>query len=104
MPTVLVVDDSEVDRRIVGGLLEKHGGCVVNYAPDGKAALAQIESAIPDLVLTDLQMPEMNGLELVAAIKGDYPLTPVILMTAQGSEEIAAEALRRVEVDGPPKT
>jgi len=103
VPTVLVVDDSEVDRRLVGGLLEKSGTCTVVYAPDGKAALQQFELGIPDLVLTDLQMPEMDGLELVAAIKGDFPLTPVILMTAQGSEEIASEALRRGAASYVPK-
>jgi len=103
VPAILVVDDSEVDRRLVGGLLERLPGCAVAYAADGKAALAQFEVAIPDLVLTDLQMPEMDGLELVAAIKLDYPLTPVILMTAQGSEEIAAEALRRGAASYVPK-
>ena len=103
MPTILVVDDSEVDRRLVGGLLERHGGCGVVYACDGRAALKQFENSVPDLVLTDLQMPEMDGLELVAAIKGDYPLTPVVLMTAQGSEEIAAEALRRGAASYVPK-
>jgi CheY-like chemotaxis protein/anti-sigma regulatory factor (Ser/Thr protein kinase) len=92
-----------VDRRLVGGLLERQGGCTVVYACDGRAALKQFETAIPDLVLTDLQMPEMDGLELVAAIKGDYPLTPVVLMTAQGSEEIAAEALRRGAASYVPK-
>jgi len=103
VPTVLVVDDSEVDRRLVGGLLERQGGCSVVYACDGRAALQQFEGAIPDLVLTDLQMPEMDGLELVAAIKGDFPLTPVVLMTAQGSEEIASEALRRGAASYVPK-
>ena len=103
MPVVLVVDDSEVDRRLVGGLLEKQGNWTVIYASDGRAALQHFESGIPDLVLTDLQMPEMDGLELVAAIKGNYPLTPVILMTAQGSEEIASEALRRGAASYVPK-
>jgi CheY-like chemotaxis protein/anti-sigma regulatory factor (Ser/Thr protein kinase) len=103
VPTILVVDDSEVDRRLVGGLLEKQPGCSVVYAHDGKAALSKFESGVPDLVLTDLQMPEMDGLELVAAIKGEFPLTPVILMTAQGSEEIASEALRRGAASYVPK-
>lgn len=103
MPTVLVVDDSEVDRRLVGGLLERQGSCGVVYACDGRAALKMFETSVPDLVLTDLQMPEMDGLELVAAIKGDYPLTPVVLMTAQGSEEIASEALRRGAASYVPK-
>jgi CheY-like chemotaxis protein len=50
---------------------------------------------LPDLVLADLQMPQMNGLELVTAIKNDFPFVPVILMTGQGSEDIAAQALRQ---------
>jgi CheY-like chemotaxis protein/anti-sigma regulatory factor (Ser/Thr protein kinase) len=103
MPTILVVDDSEVDRRLAGGLLEKQGTCGVVYANDGRAALRHFEGTVPDLVLTDLQMPEMNGLELMTAIKGDFPLTPVVLMTAQGSEEIASEALRRGAASYVPK-
>src|SRR5262249_28594789 len=103
VPTILVVDDSEVDRRLVGGLLERQGLSGVVYAHDGKQALRIFDTVVPDLVLTDLQMPEMDGLELVAAIKGDYPLTPVVLMTAQGSEEIASEALRRGAASYVPK-
>lgn len=64
------------------------------FAANGREALEQIELHLPDLVLTDMQMPEMDGLELVVEIKRLYPLLPVILMTAQGSEEIAVEALR----------
>lgn len=94
MQTLLLVDDSRVDRRLVGGLLQKTGEYEVIYAEHGRAALERLELDIPDAVLTDLHMPEMNGLELVQAIKSDYPLTPVLLMTAQGSEELAVEALR----------
>ena len=94
MQTLLVVDDSRVDRRLVGGLLQKTGEYEVIYAENGRDALERLELDIPDAVLTDLHMPEMNGLELVQAIKSDYPLIPVLLMTAQGSEELAVEALR----------
>ncbi len=104
MPTVLVVDDSAVDRRLAGGLLEKQLDCVPRYAADGNEALEQIAQDLPDLVLTDLQMPGMNGLELVTAIKRDYPFVPVILMTAQGSEAIAAEALRHGAASYVPKS
>jgi CheY-like chemotaxis protein len=103
VPTVLVVDDSAVDRRLAGGLLEKQFGCAVRYAADGKDALRQLAEELPDLVLSDLQMPELNGLELVAAVKTDYPLVPVILMTAQGSEDIAARALRQGAASYVPK-
>jgi CheY-like chemotaxis protein len=97
------VDDSPVDRRLAGSLLEKNFECSVRYAADGKEALQHLADDLPDLVLTDLQMPAMNGLELVAAIKKDYPLVPVILMTAQGSEEIAAQALRQGAASYVPK-
>jgi CheY-like chemotaxis protein len=103
VPTVLVVDDSPVDRRLAGGLLEKHFDWTVRYAGDGKEALQQMALTLPDLMLTDLQMPEMNGLELVAAVKKDYPHIPVILMTALGSEEIAAQAMRQGAASYVPK-
>jgi CheY-like chemotaxis protein len=103
VPTILVVDDSTVDRLLPGGLLEKHLDCHVQYAASGKEALDQVAQHVPDLVLTDLQMPEMNGLELVAAIKKDYPFVPVILMTALGSEDVAAQALREGAASYVPK-
>jgi CheY-like chemotaxis protein/anti-sigma regulatory factor (Ser/Thr protein kinase) len=95
MTSVLVVDDSAVDRRLAGGLLEKQSSVHVSYASDGHEALRQLEASLPDLVLTDLQMPEMTGLELVDAIVRRHPQLPVVLMTAQGSEQIAVEALHR---------
>ncbi|HZZ73055.1 MAG TPA: response regulator [Pirellulales bacterium] len=95
MALVLVVDDSGVDRRLAGGILEKHGGLIVEYASNGAEALERIENHVPEVVLTDLQMPEMDGLELVGRIRAKYPLVPVILMTAHGSEEIAVQALQR---------
>ena len=94
MAKILVVDDSLTDRALAGGLLKKSFECAISEAPDGEAALSQIEQDPPDLVLTDLEMPGLNGLQLVAAIKEDHPLIPVILMTAKGSEETAAQALQ----------
>jgi CheY-like chemotaxis protein len=100
---LLVVDDSPTDRRLAGALLEKHFECTVQYAADGQEAVQQMSGQLPDLVLTDLQMPVMDGLELVSAVKNEYPLVPVILMTAQGSEEIAARALRQGAASYVPK-
>ncbi len=93
MTSVLVVDDSAIDRRLAGALLSKRGHTVV-YAEDGKRALEEIVKARPDVVVTDLQMPEMTGLELVEAIRAQFPALPVVLMTAHGSEQIAMLALR----------
>lgn len=93
MPMVLVVDDTAVDRRLAGGLLEAIPNIEVCYAADGHEALIQLSSALPDLVVTDLQMPDIDGLQLVTTIGEKYPEIPVILMTAHGSENIAAQAL-----------
>jgi CheY-like chemotaxis protein len=92
-----------MDRRLAGGLLEKNFNCALLYAGDGKEALQKMAEQLPDLVLADLQMPEMNGLELVEKVKSDYPVVPVILMTAQGSEDIAAQALRQGAASYVPK-
>lgn len=94
MPTVLVVDDSATDRLLAGGLLAEHGDFDIEYAVDGSDAIVKIELHVPDLVVTDMDMPELNGLELVAVIRQAYPLVPVVLMTARGSEELALQALR----------
>src|SRR5579871_512029 len=94
MPTVLVVDDSATDRLRAGGLLMENGDFETEYAVDGSDALLKIELHVPDLIITDMDMPELNGLELVAVVRKAYPLVPVVLMTARGSEELALQALR----------
>lgn len=94
MPTLLVVDDVAADRVLVSGIASKWPGCIVIQADSGKSALAKIEVHLPDIILTDMHMPEMDGLELVSAVKNEFPNMPVILMTALGSEEIASKALR----------
>lgn len=103
MATVLVVDDSAVDRRYVGGVLARDGRFQVEYAEDGAQALARMRQACPDVVVTDLQMPNRNGLELVTAVRMHHPGVPVILMTGHGSEDLAVEALQRGAANYVPK-
>ena len=91
---VLVVDDSPIDRRLAGKIIESAGDLIVRYASDGREALDLMERETPAVVLTDMQMPEIDGLELVKAVRGQYPSIPVVLMTAHGSEEIAILALK----------
>jgi CheY-like chemotaxis protein len=91
--TVLIVDDNSIDRRLAAGIVEKVG-MTTRQAVDGSEALTIIEREPPDIVLTDMQMPVMDGLELVRHIKADHSAIPVILMTAHGSEEIAVKALK----------
>jgi CheY-like chemotaxis protein len=73
------------------------------YASNGLEALAILPHLRPNLVVTDLMMPEMNGLELVRRMRASYPSIPVVLMTAQGSEDIASEALREGAASYVPK-
>ena len=103
MPTLLVVDDVATDRLRIAGLAARWMNSTVLQAAGGVAALTMIDKHQPDIVLTDLHMPEMDGLQLVEAIRDQYPYIPVILMTADGSEEIAAIALQKGAASYVPK-
>ncbi len=92
MACILVVDDSAADRELAGHLLAKNSWSVI-YAEDGRQALTRMREHDVDLVLTDLVMPDLDGLAFVEQAKIDHPLVPVVLMTARGSEEIAVRAL-----------
>lgn len=92
--TILVVDDSPIDRRIAGSILSREGTLSVVYATDGREALEVIERERPSVVVTDMQMPELDGLGLVEEVGRNHPGLPVILMTAYGSEDVAIRALR----------
>jgi CheY-like chemotaxis protein/anti-sigma regulatory factor (Ser/Thr protein kinase) len=94
MATVLVVDDAAVDRKLVGGLLAKGEGIEIQFAASGEEALARLADVRPSVVVTDLVMPGMSGLELVAQIAEQHPSIPVVLMTGKGSEEVAVKALK----------
>jgi DNA-binding NtrC family response regulator len=91
---ILVVDDEVPIREMIKKGLSQMGGFNVETAHNGLEAIERIEKDIFDLVLTDLKMPEMDGLELLKNIKGIRPEVMVILMTAYGSIETAVEAMR----------
>lgn len=99
---ILVVEDSATQAAFIRTILE-NVGYHVEVAIDGAKAWDRIQLSQPDAVLTDLQMPEMDGLELVEAVAGQFPGVPIVLMTAMGSEETAAQALRRGAASYVPK-
>lgn len=103
MPVVLIVDDSEVDRRLVGGLLPKDLEWLVEFADNGVEALEKMRLSLPDVVITDMLMPQMDGMELVSNIRVDYPHVPVILITGHGNEGLAVEALEKGATSYVPK-
>lgn len=90
---ILVVDDDENLRWVTKTQLED-AGYTVSTAADGAAALETIEKDPPALVLTDLRMAAMSGMELLAHIRTGYPQIPVILVTAFGTIQNAVEAMR----------
>lgn len=100
---VLVVDDSPIDARLAARAVELALGVRTRQVADGVAALEAIARERPALVVTDLGMPEMDGLELVRAVADRYPHLPVILMTSQGSEAVALEAMRAGAANYVPK-
>jgi DNA-binding NtrC family response regulator len=91
---VLVVDDEAPIREMLQRGLSEIGGYSVEVAQNGKEAVERIEKEIFDLVLTDVKMPEMDGMELLKMIKGTRPEVPVVMMTAYGSIETAVEAMK----------
>ncbi len=93
MARILIVDDAAMDRLLARRLLEKNPEYIIALAEDGAAALEQMQELVPDVVVTDLQMPRVDGLALVESIRRQFPYVPVVLMTAHGSEDIAAQAL-----------
>jgi len=103
MTSVLIVDDSALDRAVAAGLLEQKLQIAVLQAEDGLDALRYFKKHVPDIVVTDLVMPGMDGLELIEVLKREHPMTPVVMMTARGNEEIAVEALERGAASYVPK-
>lgn len=91
---ILVVDDDPDVALLVKVVLERRGGYIVEVACDGAIALQMTAANQPDLVITDIEMPELNGLDLVRELRQRIPGVPVIVMTAHVSVDHAVSALR----------
>ena len=90
---ILVVDDDENLRWVLKTQLEELG-YMVSTAADGEQALAVMEKEAPALVLTDLKMPRISGMELLDRIRVEYPEVPVVMITAFGTIQSAVQAMR----------
>jgi len=91
--TVLVVEDDESLRRVIEFSLVEDGYEVLT-APDGEAGLAAVTGSRVDLVICDVRMPRMDGLDLLARIKAMQPDLPVLLLTAHGTVDTAVNAMK----------
>ena len=97
-PRILVVDDEANARTALAEILRQEGFSV-ETAADGFKALAKVEEFGPDLVLTDLKMPGMDGVELLGKVREHDPEIPIVLMTAFGAVETAVSAMRSGAAD-----
>ncbi|MDZ4685879.1 MAG: response regulator [Planctomycetaceae bacterium] len=95
MATILIVDDCPDQLRLTAHLLKSQSQYVCVFAASAEAAVERLRETPVDLVLTDLQLGETDGLQLIDEVRAHFPHIPVILMTASGSEDIAVAALRR---------
>ena len=94
---VLVVDDHESMRRIITTLLRAFGFSTLLEATDGDEALRLIQTFEPDVIITDLKMPVLNGIDLVQALRADkankFCDVPVIMVTGHASETVIRTAI-----------
>ncbi|HEY1531943.1 MAG TPA: response regulator [Galbitalea sp.] len=91
---VLVVDDDPDVALYTSTVLERRGGCEVRAITNPTLARAAVDEFRPDVVVTDIEMPGMTGLELIGQLRADQPNLPVIVMTAHVSVDYAVGALR----------
>lgn len=86
---VLVVDDSRTMRLLISFALGKYWGCNIREAGNGLEALAALAEATPDLMVVDINMPEMNGFELIENVRRDpsKKALPIVVITTEGGDE-----------------
>src|SRR5437764_5857548 len=93
-PLVLVVDDAPAKRRKVCALIERSLGWRTQEAGTGRDALARIRDTPPQVVMTGLELPDVDGLALVESIRQSHAFIPIVLMTTAANEKTALKALQ----------
>ncbi|MCH2203564.1 MAG: response regulator [Fuerstiella sp.] len=103
MASILIVEDNATQATQIRLRLE-HDGHSVLVADDGKQATLVLAETRPDIIITDLNMPEMDGLELVEYVRMHHSEIPVVLLTADGTEDTGVKALRKGATSYLPKS
>ena len=89
---ILVVDDSEISRRIIGTILRSRHWTVCGEAEDGKDGVEKFQELKPDVVLLDLSMPDMTGIEAAQQMSASNPTIPLLLFTILNIEGLGPAA------------
>lgn len=87
MAKILIVDDSRTSRKILKGILENAGYEVIDEATNGLEGYDKYVALKPDLVTMDITMPVLDGIEALKKIKGDFPESKVVMVTAKRTED-----------------
>src|SRR5258708_11485700 len=95
---ILIVDDEESTRELFAELLQRWG-YEVDQTADGHGALKRAAETHPDVIISDLVMPKLDGLALVRALREEQPDTPVVIITGKGTIDAAVEAVREGVLD-----
>jgi two-component system chemotaxis response regulator CheY len=91
---ILLVDDAAFMRMMIKDILVKNGMTVCGEAQDGNDAIEKYKELQPDLVIMDITMPNLDGLDALKAIKKDYPEAKVVMCSAMGQESYVVDAIK----------
>ena len=91
---ILIVDDAAFMRMMIKDILTKNGYNIAAEAENGKIAVDKYNEVKPDLVLMEITMPEMDGIQALKAIKGNDPNAAVIMCSAMGQQAMVIEAIQ----------
>ncbi len=92
--TVLIVDDAAFMRMMLKDILTKNGYDVVGEAENGLEAISEYKALKPNLVLMDITMPEMDGIQSTKAIKSEFPDATIIICSAMGQQAMVVESIQ----------
>ena len=99
MAKILIVDDAAFMRKVIRDTLTKNGFTDIHEAVDGKDAVEKYFELKPDLVLMDITMPNMDGIQALQAIKAKDPGAKVIMCSAMGQEAMVVQAIKEGAMD-----